>query len=84
MLVLVSFVGWVVAALRGDLHATARTARALYRLACATLAAVMLLVTAGELWLFVLAWSPRAFFSHASVAVHRGGIAAQRAARKKW
>ncbi|RVT87158.1 oxidoreductase [Rhodobacteraceae bacterium CCMM004] len=84
MLLLVSFVGWV--ALRysatyldGDPRQGAFTGWL-----CATLAAVMLLVTAGNLVQLVLAWIGTSVFLHRLLLHYPDRVPAQRAARKKF
>jgi len=84
MLVLVSFVGWVVLRYAATYMDGEDRQGAFTGWLCATLAAVMLLVTAGELWLFVLAWVATSVFLQRLLLFYRGRIAAQRAARKKW
>ena len=51
---------------------------------CATLASVMLLVTAGELWLFVMAWVATSVFLQRLLLFYAARVPARRAARKKW
>ena len=84
MLVLVSFVGWVVLRYAATYMDGEDRQGAFTGWLCATLAAVMLLVTAGELWLFVLAWVATSVFLQRLLLFYPGRIAAQRAARKKW
>ena len=84
MLVLVSFVGWVVMRyaatyLDGEPRQAQFTGWAL-----ATLASVLLLVVAGNLWLFVAAWVATSLFLHKLLLFYPERIAAQRAAHKKF
>jgi NAD(P)H-quinone oxidoreductase subunit 5 len=84
MLLLVSFVGWVVVRyaatyMDGDARQGPFTGWL-----CATLAAVMLLVIAGNLLQLALAWITTSLFLHKLLLHYPGRVAAQRAARKKW
>ncbi len=84
MLLLVSFVGWVViryaaAYLDGEPRQGRFTA-----LLCATLACVLLLVSAGNLVQLVVAWIGTSLFLHKLLLFYPDRIAAQRAARKKF
>ncbi len=84
MLLLVSFVGWAVIRyaatyLDGEARQGAFTGWLLL-----TLAAVMLLVTAGNLLLLVLAWIGASLALHKLLLFYPQRIAAQRAARKKY
>ncbi|WP_432817018.1 proton-conducting transporter transmembrane domain-containing protein [Sulfitobacter sp. JB4-11] len=84
MLLLVSFVGWVVVRYAARyLDGEARQGPFTGWL-CATLAAVMLLVTAGNLLQLVLAWIATSLFLHKLLLFYPDRIAAQKAARKKW
>lgn len=83
MLLLVSFIGWVVVRyarsyLDGEQHQGRFMA-----LLCATLAAVILLVTAGNLVQLAVAWVATSFLLHKLLLFYPHRIAAQRAARKK-
>jgi NAD(P)H-quinone oxidoreductase subunit 5 len=83
MLVLVTFVGWVVlrfAATYMDGEAAGQFTGWL----CATLAAVMLLVIAGNTLQLALAWIATSVFLHKLLLFYPERVAAQRAARKKW
>jgi NAD(P)H-quinone oxidoreductase subunit 5 len=51
---------------------------------CATLAAVMLLVIAGNTLQLALAWIATSVFLHKLLLFYPERVAAQRAARKKW
>jgi NAD(P)H-quinone oxidoreductase subunit 5 len=84
MLALVSFVGWVVLRfartyLDGQPRQNAFTAWL-----TATLAAVLLLVTAGNLIQLVLAWIATSAFLHRLLLFHPDRPGARRAARKKF
>ena len=84
MLLLVSFIGWVVVRyaahyLDGEPRQGPFTAWL-----CLTLAAVLTLVTAGNLVQFSLAWIATSLFLHHLLLFYPQRIAAQRAARKKF
>ncbi|WP_308918139.1 proton-conducting transporter membrane subunit [Jannaschia sp. LMIT008] len=84
MLLLVAFVGWVVLRyaatyLDGDPRQGAFTGWL-----CATLAAVMLFVTAGNLLQLVAAWIATSLFLHRLLLHYPDRVAARRAARKKF
>ena len=84
MLLLVAFIGWVVtryarAYLDGEARQTTFTIWLL-----GTLAAVMTLVQAGNVILFVVAWVATSLCLHNLLLFYPGRIAAQRAARKKF
>jgi NAD(P)H-quinone oxidoreductase subunit 5 len=84
MLLLVSFIGWVVARyaahyLDGEPRQGAFTAWL-----CLTLAAVLTLVTAGNLVQFAAAWVATSVFLHHLLLFYPERVAAQRAARKKF
>ena len=84
MLVLVTFVGWVVVRysatyLDGDARQGVFTAWL-----CLTLASVLLLVTAGNLFQLVVAWIATSLFLHRLLLFYPNRIAARRAARKKF
>ncbi|PRY93104.1 NAD(P)H-quinone oxidoreductase subunit 5 [Hasllibacter halocynthiae] len=84
MLLLVAFVGWVVLRyaatyLDGDPRQGAFTGWL-----CATLASVMLLVTAGNVLQLVLAWIATSVFLHRLLLHYPGRTPARRAARKKF
>ena len=84
MLTLVSFVGWVVLRYASTYMDGEDRQGAFTGWLCATLAAVMLLVTAGELWLFVVAWIATSVFLQRLLLFYPGRVPARRAARKKW
>lgn len=84
MLLLVSFVGWIVvryAVVYLDGEARQGTFMAWL---CATLAMVMLLVTAGSLVQMVFAWIATSLALHRLLLFYPDRVAAQRAARKKF
>jgi NAD(P)H-quinone oxidoreductase subunit 5 len=83
MLLLVAFIGWVVVRyavnhLDGEPRQGAFTGWL-----CMTLAAVMVLVTAGNLLEFIAAWVGTSVFLHQLLLFYPQRVAAQRAARKK-
>lgn len=84
MLLLVSFIGWVVVRYaRTYLDGEARQGVFMGWL-CVTLAAVLLLVLAGNLVQLVAAWIATSYFLHRLLLFYPDRIAAQRAARKKF
>jgi NADH:ubiquinone oxidoreductase subunit 5 (subunit L)/multisubunit Na+/H+ antiporter MnhA subunit len=84
MLVLVSFVGWIVLRYsRSYLDGEARQGAFLGWMAM-TLAAVLLLVQAGNLVLFVAAWTATSVCLHRLLLFYGDRIQAVRAARKKF
>jgi NAD(P)H-quinone oxidoreductase subunit 5 len=84
MLLLVTFVGWIVTRYAGTyLDGEARQG-AFAGWMCLTLAAVMLLVTAGNLVQLGLAWIATSVFLDRLLLFYRDRVAAQRAARKKF
>jgi NAD(P)H-quinone oxidoreductase subunit 5 len=84
MLLLVSFIGWVVVRYSATyLDGEAAQGRFM-ALLCATLASVMLLVTSGNLVQLVAAWAATSLFLHKLLLFYPDRIAAQRAARKKF
>ena len=84
MLLLVTFIGWVVIRYAATyLDGEARQG-AFTGWLCATLAAVLLLVTADNLVQLVLAWIATSLFLHRLLLFYPERIAAQRAARKKF
>jgi NAD(P)H-quinone oxidoreductase subunit 5 len=84
MLVLVTFIGWVVIRYTGTyLDGEAGQGRFTGWL-CLVLAAVVLLVTAGNLLQLVLAWVATSLFLHQLLLFYPERIAARRAARKKF
>ncbi len=84
MLLLVSFVGWVVVRYAATYMDGEARQGPFTGWLCATLAAVMLLVTAGNIVQLVLAWIATSLFLHKLLLYYPGRVAAQRAARKKW
>lgn len=84
MVLLVSFVGWVVVRYsRAYLDGEARQG-AFTGWLCMTLASVLLLVTSGNLFQFVLAWIGTSVFLHRLLLFYPDRVQAQRAARKKF
>ena len=84
MLLLVSFVGWVVLRYaRTYVDGEARQG-AFMGWMCATLAAVMLLVTAGHLVQLVLAWVATSLSLHQLLLFYHDRVQARRAAHKKF
>ncbi len=84
MMTLVAFIGWIVvryAAVYLDGEARQGTFMAWL---CATLAMVLLLVSAGSLIQLVLAWIATSLSLHRLLLFYPERIAAQRAARKKF
>jgi NAD(P)H-quinone oxidoreductase subunit 5 len=84
MLALVSFVGWVVLRYAATYMDGEDRQGAFTGWLCATLAAVMLLVTAGTLVVFVLAWVATSVFLQRLLLFYGSRVGARRAARKKW
>lgn len=84
MLLLVTFVGWIVVRYaRRYLDGDDRQGRFTAWL-CLTLAAVALLVTAGNLVQLVIAWIATSLFLHRLLLFYPQRVAARRAARKKF
>lgn len=84
MLLLVSFVGWVVVRYAATyLDGEARQGSFTGWL-CLTLAAVLLLVTSGNILQFAIAWIATSRSLHKLLLHYPGRVSAQRAARKKW
>jgi NAD(P)H-quinone oxidoreductase subunit 5 len=84
MLLLVTFIGWIVIRYaRTYLDGEARQGPFTAWL-CLTLAAVILLVTAGNLPQLVAAWIATSLFLHRLLLFYGDRVAAQRAARKKF
>jgi NAD(P)H-quinone oxidoreductase subunit 5 len=84
MLLLVAFIGWVVVRyaatyLDGDARQAAFTGWL-----CLTLASVLLLVMAGNLFQLVAAWIATSLFLHRLLLFYPDRTAARRAARKKY
>jgi len=84
MLLLVTFIGWVV--VRYAATYMDGEARQVYFTGwlCMTLASVVLLVSAGNLFQLVLAWVATSLFLHRLLLFYPDRVAAQRAARKKF
>ena len=84
MLLLVSFVGWVVVRFSATyMDGEAQQGRFTVWL-CTTLAAVMMLVISGNLLQLMLAWIATSMCLHKLLLHYPSRVAAQRAARKKW
>ncbi|MGL4239104.1 proton-conducting transporter transmembrane domain-containing protein [Tabrizicola sp.] len=83
MLCLVSFVGWVVLRYAGSYVDGEARQGAFMGWMCMTLAAVMLLVTAGHLVQLVIAWVATSLSLHQLLLFYRDRVQARRAARKK-
>lgn len=84
MLLLVTFVGWVVVRYSATYMDGEARQGPFTGWLCLTLAAVMLLVTAGNLMQLAFAWIATSQALHKLLLHYPGRIAAQRAARKKW
>ena len=84
MLLLVSFVGWVVVRYATTYMDGEAQQGPFTGYLCATLAAVMLLVIAGNILQMTLAWIATSLFLHQLLLYYPGRVAAQRAAHKKW
>ena len=84
MLLLVTFIGWIVLRYAGTyLDGESGQGRFMGWL-CATLAAVLLLVQSGNLVQLLAAWVATSIFLHQLLLFYPARIAAQRAARKKF
>lgn len=84
MLLLVSFIGWVVIRYTATyLDGEARQG-AFTGWLCMTLASVLLLVLSGNLFQLVLAWIATSLFLHRLLLFYPERVAAQRAAAKKF
>jgi NAD(P)H-quinone oxidoreductase subunit 5 len=84
MLLLVSFIGWIVVRYSATyLDGEARQGR-FTALLCATLASVLLVVSAGNLVQLVVAWIATSLLLHKLLLFYPERVAAQRAARKKF
>jgi NAD(P)H-quinone oxidoreductase subunit 5 len=84
MLLLVTFIGWVVVRYAGTyLDGEARQGPFTGWL-CLTLVSVLLLVAAGNLSQLVVAWIATSLFLHRLLLFYPQRVAAQRAARKKF
>ncbi len=84
MLLLVSFVGWVVLRYAGTYMRGEPRHASFTGWLCATLTAVLLLVQAGNLVQLVLAWIIIGIFMQRLLLFYPHRLEAQRAARKKW
>ena len=84
MLLLVSFIGWVVVRYAGTYMDGEPRQGPFTGWLCATLAAVMMLVIAGNILQLVLAWIATSLFLHKLLLHYPNRVAAQRAAHKKW
>lgn len=84
MLLLVSFVGWIVIRFAATYMDGEAQQGAFTAWLCATLAVVMLLVIAGNLLQLAGAWIATSMFLHKLLLHYPERVAAQRAARKKW
>ncbi len=84
MLVLVAFVGWVVVRYAATYMDGEARQGPFTGWLCATLAAVMLLVIAGNILQLAVAWIATSLFLHKLLLHYPGRVAARRAARKKW
>jgi NAD(P)H-quinone oxidoreductase subunit 5 len=84
MLVLVTFVGWVVVRFSANYMDGEAEQGPFTGWLCATLAVVMLLVIAGNTLQLAIAWILTSVFLHKLLLFYPERVAAQRAARKKW
>lgn len=84
MLLLVTFIGWVVIRYSATYMDGEPRQGPFTGWLCATLAAVMLLVTAGNTLQLVLAWIATSLFLHKLLLHYPDRVVARRAARKKW
>lgn len=84
MLALVAFVGWVVVRYAATYMDGEARQGPFTGWLCLTLAAVLLLVTSGNIAQFALAWIATSVALHKLLLHYPERIAAQRAARKKW
>lgn len=84
MLLLVSFVGWVVTRFAATYMDGEAQQGPFTGWLCATLAAVMLLVIAGNVLQLALAWLATSQCLNKLLLHYPSRVAAQRAARKKW
>ncbi|NNE89517.1 MAG: oxidoreductase [Silicimonas sp.] len=84
MLLLVSFIGWIVVRYSATYMDGEARQGPFTGWLCLTLAAVMLLVTSGNILQFALAWIGTSLSMHKLLLHYPDRIAAQRAARKKW
>ena len=84
MMALVSFIGWIVLRYAGTYLDGEPRQGAFTGWMLATLAAVLVLVQAGNVWMFVAAWIATSFFLHRLLVFYPDRQAAQRAAHKKF
>lgn len=84
MLLLVSFIGWVVVRYSVNYMDGESRQGPFTGWLCLTLAAVLILITAGNLPQLVAAWVATSLLLHRLLLFYPGRIAAQRAARKKY
>ena len=84
MLLLVSFIGWVVIRFSATCLDGEKRQGAFAGWLCATLASVLLLVQAGTLTLLVIAWVLSSLFLHRLLLFYLERPGARRAARKKF
>lgn len=84
MLLLVAFVGWVVVRYSATYMDGEARQGSFTGWLCLTLAAVMLLVVAGNVLQLAGAWIATSLFLHKLLLHYPDRVAAQRAARKKW
>ena len=84
MMALVSFIGWIVLRYAGTYLDGEPRQGAFTGWMLATLAAVLVLVQAGNVWMFVAAWIATSFFLHRLLVFYPERQAAQRAAHKKF
>jgi NAD(P)H-quinone oxidoreductase subunit 5 len=84
MLLLVSFIGWVVIRFAATYMDGEARQGPFTGWLCMTLAAVMMLVIAGNIVQLALAWVATSAALHQLLLHYPDRVAAQRAARKKW
>ncbi|MGE0418460.1 MAG: proton-conducting transporter membrane subunit [Acetobacteraceae bacterium] len=84
MLLLVTFIGWVVVRYAGTYLDGESRQGAFTGWLCLTLAAVLVLVAAGNLGQLILGWIATSLFLHRLLLFYPDWVAAQRAARKKF
>jgi NAD(P)H-quinone oxidoreductase subunit 5 len=84
MLLLVSFVGWVVVRFAATYMDGEARQGSFTGWLCLTLAAVLVLITSGNVLQFALAWIATSLSLHKLLLHYPERIGAQRAARKKW
>ncbi|WP_223424304.1 proton-conducting transporter transmembrane domain-containing protein [Tateyamaria pelophila] len=84
MLLVVSFVGWVVVRFAATYMDGEARQGAFTGWLCLTLAAVMLVVVAGNIFQLAMAWIATSLSLQKLLLFYPERVAAQRAARKKW